>query len=51
MNFIHRILSQFATYPWWVWVFVAAVFGVIVYGGYLFWYHVIQYPNGKPEKR
>jgi hypothetical protein len=45
-------LTILSEYPWWVWVFVLMVIGIISTGVYLFWYHVIKYPNGvKPKKR
>jgi hypothetical protein len=40
-----------ANYPWWVWVFVGFVSGMIGYGVYLAWYHLYKYPNGKPKNR
>jgi hypothetical protein len=38
-------------YPWWIWVLVALVAGIIGTGGYFFYYHIIKYPNGKPKTK
>jgi len=34
-----------------LWALRIFVFGMIGFGFYLGWYHLIKYPNGKPKKR
>ena len=38
-----------AQYPFYIWILVAAVAGIMLTGVYFFYYHVIKYPHGTPK--